>query len=126
MHKRTENVLVLLLDFFRIAVDGARRKGDTTHRYHAAILEALRHPDNPLRHVLGAGQAQDILWSWKRWRNKWVKRKDDAQMEAAEDMKRVGLEMPVLLERLREAVSVANGIARRGEQVVRLDGVRSE
>lgn len=41
-------------------------------------------------------------------------------MEAAEDMKRVGLEMPVLLERLREAVSVANGVATRGEQVVKI------
>lgn len=109
-----------LLDFFRIIIDSAQRKGEATHRYHAAILEAFRHPDNPLRNVLGAGQAQDILWSWKRWRNKWVKRKEHAQMEAAEDMKRVGLEMPVLLERLREAVSVANGVARRGEQVVKI------
>lgn len=109
-----------LLDFFRISIDSGQRKGDATHRYHAAILEAFRRSDNPICHVLGTGQAQDILWSWKRWRNKWVKRKEDAQMEAAEDMKRVGFEMPVLLERLREAVSVANGIARRGEQVVRL------
>ena len=108
-----------LLDFFRIKIDGAQRKGDATHRYHAVILEAFRRPDNPLCSVLGSGQAQDILWSWKRWRNKWVKREADAQMEATEDMKRVGLEMPILLERLREAVSVANGIARRGEQVER-------
>lgn len=120
LHKRTENILVQLLDFFRITIDSAKRKGEATHRYHAAILEAFRHPGNPLRDVLGAGQAQDILWSWKRWRNKWVKREEDAEMEAAEDMKRVGLEMPVLLKTMREAVSVANGIARRGEQVVRM------
>ena len=49
-----------------------------------------------------------------------MKREAEAEMEAGEDMKRVGVELPVLLERLREAVSVANGIARRGEQVVRV------
>ncbi|MCJ1303736.1 hypothetical protein MMC08_006546 [Hypocenomyce scalaris] len=118
LHKRSENILVQLLNFFRISIDSAQRNGNASHRYHAAILEAF--PDNLLQGMLDSGQAQDILWSWNRWRHKWVKREAEAELEASEDMKMVGVELPVLLERLREAVSVANGIARRGEQVVRV------
>jgi len=95
-------------------------QGTTTHRYHAAVLEAFRRADNPLKGILGGQEAQDILWAWKRWRNKWVKKDVDGLMEAVEDLRRVGVDMPVLCERLRESVSTANALARKGVQIIQL------
>ncbi len=125
MHARIEILLVKLLDFFDLAVDAGREPGDKSgtekHRYHAAVVEAFTKEDNPLKGILGQQQPQAILRAWRLWRNKWVRRESDgdiAEENAMNNFKKAAAEMSLLMERLREAVSLANTYAREGVQVI--------
>ena len=42
------------------------------HRFHEAVLEALRDPDGPYYDCLGHGEDYNFLVSVKAFRNRWL------------------------------------------------------
>ena len=125
MHTRVERLLVKLLDFFHISVDPSllptTEASQGTHRYHIAVLEAFTKPDNPLHNQLGDKATQDVLRAWRLWRNKWVRKTsiDEMQQESTmKNLRKARAEMPLVMEKLRVAVSFTNALARTGALIV--------
>lgn len=120
LHKRTENVLHQLADFFKIPVDAITgTTGNSKHRYHEIVIRVFKYRDNPLTPILGCREVQDILFAWKKWRNKWATRDLDSEVESVDEGNTGFTRMPKLIQKLREAISEANSIARHGVQVIR-------
>ena len=74
----------------------------------------IRYADNPSNDLLRVGQAHNILKLWRRFRYNWVNRDVIAQVVAGLDIKQVFIEMLLLLEKLREAMSLTRTIASEG------------
>ncbi len=79
-----ERALVHLQGVFGIVIDrnaGSTANGNGTgtanHRWHANVLAALDHRDNPLHEVLGLGDVRRQLARAKALRNRWKNADDD-------------------------------------------------
>ncbi|KAJ5306922.1 hypothetical protein PENANT_c003G08690 [Penicillium antarcticum] len=75
-----ERAIVHLLAVFNISVSAGRGggvsvdgngRGESVHRYHANVLEALREQSTPLSPVLGSGVIYSQLQRAKDLRNRW-------------------------------------------------------
>lgn len=120
LHKRTEMVLHQLADFFKIPIDAITgTTGNSKHRYHEVVIHVFKYSDNPLTPILGCRDVQEILFAWKNWRNKWAAPDPDLKVESVDEGNSAFTRMPKLVQKLREAISEANSIARHGVQVIR-------
>jgi hypothetical protein len=80
--------------------NGTAAQGQSDHRFHANVLEALDDPRNPLHPVLGAGDARYALARAKELRNRWKNADEpDSVVVAAASSKTTNTAAPAVVAR---------------------------